>query len=109
MSPADRDALFGTTWVHVFEQDVAAGAVYRPETERIPLSRRPRERVELSPDGSARVFMPGPDDRPIAQPAAWHAEDDDIVVRTESGAELRIIERSPTRLVIRASAGRHAS
>ena len=34
-----------------------------PETEDVPLSRRPRRRLSFSPDGTARVLLPGPDDR----------------------------------------------
>ena len=37
--------------------------MYRPEDDDIPLSRRPRERLELRADGSAHVFGGGPDDR----------------------------------------------
>ena len=45
---ASGDRLFTTRWVHVFEEDTAEGAVYRPEDDQIPLSRRPRERLEYS-------------------------------------------------------------
>jgi hypothetical protein len=102
MAIGGDDPLFATTWVHVFEQDGGRGAVYRPETDPIPLSRRPRERLELSEDGSARVLAPGPDDRFVEQPATWSDEDDEIVVRTQAGAELRIVDRSSSRLVVQA-------
>jgi hypothetical protein len=99
---AARDRLFATRWVHVFEEDTPVGAVYRAEDDAIPLSRRPREQLELRPDGSARLFGPGPADRPVEQPAAWREEDGAIVVRArEGGAELRIVERSPARLVVK--------
>jgi hypothetical protein len=35
------------------------------------LSRRPRERLVLKADGSARVLLPGPDDRLVERPARW--------------------------------------
>ena len=103
---AEGDRLFGTGWVHVFEEDTPAGAVYRAEGDAIPLSRRPRERLALKRDGSAHLFGPGPDDRLIEQPATWREEGDALVVRAaKGGLELRILERSPTRLGVRSSRG----
>lgn len=92
--------------MHVFEEDTAEGAVYRPEDQAIPLSRRSRERLELGRDGSARLFVPGPDDRLVEQPATWHDEGGALVVRArEGGPELRIVDRSPARLVIQVRRG----
>jgi hypothetical protein len=98
---AGGDRLFKTTWVHLFEEDTGAGEVYRPEDSAIPLSRRPRERIELDSDGAARLFRPGPDDRFIEQPASWKEEAGALVIRARTGgAELRITGRSPDRLVV---------
>jgi hypothetical protein len=106
---AARDRLFGTRWVHVFEEDTAEGAVYRPEDHAIPLSRRSRERLELGRDGSARLFAPGPDDRLVEQPATWHEEGGGLVVRPrEGGVELHIVDRSPARLLVQVRRGRPA-
>lgn len=94
--------MFGTTWVHVFEEDTAERAVYRPEEADIPLSRRPRERIQLQPDGSARVSVPGPDDRNVEQPATWKEEEGAIVIRKSSGApSLRVVSQTASRLVVR--------
>ena len=93
------EGLFGTRWVHVYEQDSTQGAVYRREDDDIPLSRRPRERLELHADGSALLFAPGPDDRLVEQPATWREESGVVVVRTRD-SELRIADRSPDRLVV---------
>ena len=102
--PAKRaggDRLFQTTWVHVFEEDSGARAVFRPEDGAIPLSRRPRERFELDPDGTARLFLPGPDDRFVEQPASWKDDKGTLVIRARKGGrELRITDRSPDRLVV---------
>jgi hypothetical protein len=87
--------------VHVFEEDTAEGAVYRPENSDIPLSRRPRERLTFEPDGRAGLYLQGPDDRYVEQPATWRDEGGALVIRVAGGGPvLRIVERSPTRLVI---------
>jgi hypothetical protein len=94
--------LFATGWVHVFEEDTAEGAVYRPEDGAIPLSRRPRERLELDADGTARLYVQGPDDRYVEQKARWRSDGGDVVIRArQGGTELRIVERSPTKLVVK--------
>lgn len=80
----DASAIVGVRWVHVFEEDTAAGAMYRPETGPVPLSRRPREALTLRADGSATVERGGPDDRPVAQPARWTDTPKGIVVEAEA-------------------------
>jgi hypothetical protein len=99
---ADRAALFATRWVHAYEEDDAAGAVYRPEDADLPLSRRPREGLALSADGSARVDLPGPDDRPRPRAAAWRDEGGEIVIAPTDapGREWRVVAWSPDRLVV---------
>ena len=101
--PAKRaKGLFGTTWVHMFEEDTAEGAVYRPEDDDVPLSRRPRERIQLQPDGSARISVPGPDDRYVEQSATWSEEKGALVIRKRAGAPpLRLVSQSPSRLIVR--------
>jgi hypothetical protein len=93
------DRLFATRWVHVYEEDTPAGAVYRPEAGDIPLSRRPREQLSFGPDGAATLFVTGPDDRLIEKPATWQdagstpAPGDDV-------ADIRVVDRSAERLVV---------
>jgi hypothetical protein len=100
----ESDALFGTRWIHVFEEDTAEGEVYRPETEDVPLSRRPRRRLELSPDGTARILVPGPDDRLVESPGTWEAEGGQLLIRAGRGSSrgqpIRVREHSPTRLIV---------
>jgi hypothetical protein len=106
---AARDPLFATKWVHVFEEDTAEGAVYRAEDDAIPLSRRPRERLEFRPDGSARLLVPGPDDRLVEEKATWSDEDGALVVGArEGGTEVRVLDRSPKRLVVKVRRGKPA-
>ena len=97
--------LFATRWVHAFEEDDARGAVYRPEDADLPLSRRPREGLELSADGAARVLVPGPDDRPRPRAAAWRDDGDAVVIHADAPAgdarEWRVVDWSPDRLVVR--------
>ena len=90
----------------MFEEDGGAAAVYRPETDDVPLSRRPRGRLTLSPDGTGRVTVGGPDDRPLDTRAEWKQEGDDLVVRAkgERGAADQVLQvtiDSPTRLLVR--------
>jgi len=91
-------------WVHVFEEDTAAGAVFRPENADIPLSRRPRERVEFRGGGAATIWKGGPDDRPAPIAARWTEGGDDLVVRDNGGiVRLKVIEQSPDRLLVKLS------
>lgn len=88
-------------WIHLFEEDGAEGAVYVPEDGVIPLSRRPRERIELDPDGSATIFMPGPADRPLATAAHWEQVGDALIIRTVGGDRaFRVRQVSPSRWIV---------
>jgi hypothetical protein len=89
------------TWVHLFEEDAGGREVYRPEDGAIPLSRRPRERVQLRPDGTASLFMSGPDDRFIEEKGTWTREAGATVIRLRDGrTELLVVEQTASRLVI---------
>ena len=98
MSSGDR--LFATRWVHVFEEDTTEGAVYRPADAAIPLSRRPREQLELNPDGSGNVFNAGADDKLVNRPATWVKDGETTVIRTQDG-EFRVVAQSPDRIVVK--------
>ena len=97
------DSLFSTRWVRVSEEDTPEGAVYRPDSADLPLSRRPREQLELKFDGSASVTMPGADDRPVPMRARWELQGAEMTIRTTGAAtrELRIVSHSAARLVVR--------
>lgn len=97
------DPLFRTRWVHIFEEDTAEGAVYRPDSADLPLSRRPREQLELNADGNATLLVAGPSDRPEPIAARWEQEGEELVVRTTGKKlrELRIVSHSADRLVVR--------
>lgn len=101
----DPSTICGIRWIHVFEQDTGAGAVYRPETDHISLARRPRERLELQPGGAARVFVGGADDRPVPRAGRWRATPEGIVIEMpatdrEQAMTWRIVEATPTRVVV---------
>ena len=92
----------------MFEEDTGGSAVYRPVTDDVPLSRRPRRQMTLSPDGTARVTVAGPDDRPIDTDAEWTREGDELVVRAKGGRGgadqwLRVSIEGPTRLLVRST------
>jgi len=93
--------LFETTWVHVFEEDTADGAVYRPEDGDIPLSRRPRERLEFGRDGSARLFVGGGDDRLVEHPATWRDGKSPPPTGKPAGADIHIVHRLSDRLIVK--------
>jgi hypothetical protein len=95
--------------VHVAEEDTGAGAVYRPDDENIPLSRRPRDWLELDEDGSAKLYIPGPDDRPVARRVTWIDRSSDAGGRQAGeDADVTVLEKSPSRLLVklRTSIGR---
>jgi hypothetical protein len=99
----DASAIIGTRWVHVFEEDTQDGAVYRPDTGPIPLSRRPREAMILRADGSATLESGGPDDRPLGRPGRWSATPDGIAVRADgnAGRVLTIVHATADSLTVR--------
>lgn len=102
------ERLFTTRWVHVFEEDTPEGAVYRPEHDNIPLSRRPRERLELAADGTAKIITQGPDDRLVEKPATWTSGASSAretraaaASSSSSSADVVIVKESPSRLIVR--------
>lgn len=95
-------SIYDVEWVHVFEQDTDAGAVFLRGDGDVPLSRRPRARLVLRHDGSAVIRQSGADDRFVDHPATWSKDGNDIVVRQHDGAStLRIVEHSGDRLLVR--------
>jgi hypothetical protein len=101
------ECLFGIRWIHVFEEDTVDAEVYRPETQDVPLSRRPRCRLELSPDGTARILVPGPADRLVESRGVWRPEGEraSVGARGSPGEEaavrlIRVREHSQARLVV---------
>ena len=93
--------VVGAVWVHAFEEDDGGAAVYRPEGDPFPLSRRPRRRIALHADGSATVADGGADDRPAARGATWSEEGGMPVIRCADGSCLQVVDRGPRRLVVR--------
>ena len=97
----DPSAACDIRWVHVFEDDTSTGAVYRPDTAPIPLSRRPREGFTLHADGSAVMETGGPDDRSVKHPARWEQVGQELVITPGAGrGALHIVAWSPDRLVV---------
>jgi hypothetical protein len=96
------DPLFATRWVHAYERDSAAGAVFVPDGPAVPLSRRPREQVVFHEDGRAEWFTGTDDDRLAAAPARWHEAGAAAAEPTAAAPILiTLVERHDTRLVLR--------
>ena len=94
------DPLFAARWVHAYERDSAAGAVFVPDGPAVPLSRRPREQVVFHADGRAEWFSGTEDDRLAATPARWH--DAGTPAPTVAAPILiTLVERHDTWLVLR--------
>lgn len=100
MPPTLPAWLLRTRWVHVFEEDTATAAVYRPEESDIPLSRRPRTAIEFGRDGTARVSTGGPDDRSVAAPARWRVTAGVITIDRPGVPALRVTSWAEDRLLV---------
>ncbi len=101
----DPSELCGIRWIHLFEDDTPTGSVYRPDSTKIPLSRRPRRRFELHPDGTATLFTGGPDDRFESRPGVWRTNADGVVVTFPADPQraevrFRVADGSTSRLAI---------
>ncbi|MDQ6926312.1 MAG: hypothetical protein M3154_08755 [Candidatus Eremiobacteraeota bacterium] len=102
-----ESAIVGARWVHVDGDDVAAGAVYHNAESDLPLSRRPKEYLEFSADGTVRKLATGADDRAHEiDRATWSEDAGHVAFRfgkdgAPGATEYHIMERAPDRLVIR--------
>jgi hypothetical protein len=99
-------ALAQQRWVHVDGDDADHGAIYRDAEGDIPLSRRPREFLEFTEDGSVRRSATGPDDRAheVDRPT-WRVKDGNVVFAFGASAakratEYRVIEHTRDQLVV---------
>ena len=97
----DAVPIVGAVWVHAFEEDEGGAAVYRPEADPFPLSRRPRRRIALHADGTATVADGGPDDRLAGRGATWSEAGGMPVIRCADGSCLHVVERGARRLLVR--------
>jgi hypothetical protein len=99
--------LFDERWLHSYEEDTAKGQVYRPESWDFPLSRRPREAIELHRDGKAKMLLGGEEDRPHPMDASWSEEAGAIVIRAtnpaghQKKAARRIVSSAPDKLIVK--------
>ena len=97
-------------WIHMFEEDDEHGEVYRRDLGDAPLSRRPRERLEIAADGTAMFRTGGADDRLVASAATWSEAQGHVTIRVAQpsggsrgakASEYRVVESSHDRLVLR--------
>ncbi|MFI0366920.1 hypothetical protein ACH35V_03520 [Actinomadura sp. 1N219] len=93
------------SWVHAFEEDTPAEAVYRPADRPFPPARRPRRRIEFRPDGTYTERRPARDDRLNEVEGRWDAQGtDQIAVTFPDGSgspfALTVLSRTEDRLVL---------
>ena len=99
--------LTNKRWVHVADDDDEGGAVYRDASGDIPPSRRPKEYLEFSDDGTVRKLATGADDRAHEVDRTTWSQKDGRVVFTfgaagkRGGEEHQIVEQTPDKIVIR--------
>ncbi|MEP6732508.1 MAG: hypothetical protein ABJE10_17820 [bacterium] len=102
-----RRRLVETRWVHVDGDDADHDAVFHDATGDVPLSRRPKEFLEFSDDGTVRKLATGADDRAHeVDRAIWRVEDGTVVFRfadaeAKGANDYRVVEQGAGRLVIR--------
>jgi len=80
--------------------------VYRDASGDIPPSRRPKEYLEFSDDGTVRKLATGADDRAHeVDRTTWSQKDGKVVFSfgagNRGGEEHQIVEQTPDRIVIR--------
>ena len=106
VDPAARRTLVGKRWVHVDGDDAGHGPVYRDAEGDIPLSRRPKEFLEFTDDGTVRRLATGPDDRAHeVDRTTWSEEGGHVTFQFAAGdaqraTNYRIIEHSPDQLIV---------
>lgn len=99
--------LTNKRWIRVPDEDDEGGAVYRDASGDIPLSRRPKEYLEFSDDGTVRKLATGADDRAHeVDRTTWSQKDGKVVFRfgaveNRGGEDHQIVEQTPDRIVIR--------
>jgi|SRR5688572_11904174 hypothetical protein len=71
-SSRQPDALVGR-WIHSWEEDSGENRTYRREGFDFPLSRRPRQVVDLMADGHFVSRSGGPADATVAREGRWEA------------------------------------
>ena len=107
VDPAKRRALVNRRWVHVDGDDADHGPIYRDAEGDIPLSRRPKEFLEFTDDGTVRRLATGPDDRAHELDRTTWSEDGEHVTfcfaagDAKRATDYRVVEQSPDRLIVK--------
>jgi hypothetical protein len=104
--PTAKRQLVQARWVHVDGDDAPGGAIYRDASSDVPLSRRPKEYLEFSADGTVRRLATGADDRAHeVDRTTWRDEKDGVVFRFDAAnqdgrQEYRVVKERGDHLVI---------
>ncbi len=67
----DISSCLARRWIHAGEEDAGATRTYRPQGWPLPLSRRPRQILELHDDGRFISRTAGPADARIGREGRW--------------------------------------
>ena len=102
-------ALSGKRWVHVDGDDADGGAVYHNAQGNLAPTRRPKEYLEFSDDGTVKKLATGADDtaHPVDS-ASWSKDDPTVSFRFTSpdargATTYRVVEQSEDRIVVHRS------
>lgn len=99
--------LTNKRWVHVPGEEEEGGSVYRDASGDIPPSRRPKEYLEFSDDGTVRKLATGADDRAHeVDRTTWSHKDGKVVfsfgaANDRGGEEHQIVEQAPDKIIVR--------
>lgn len=99
--------LTNKRWVHIPGDDHEGGAVYRDASGDIPPTRRPKEYLEFSDDGTVRKLATGADDAAHEVDRTTWSQKEGKVVFSFGGANKReaeehqIVEQAPDKIVVK--------
>src|SRR5437763_86449 len=103
MAPSSEHAKLAKTWVHSHEEDAGGAQVFRPASYSFPPARG-RDALSLEANGSLVKTIPGPDDRPSAQPVgSWKVDGKKLILEQHGGVskEYTIESVDPDKLLLR--------
>jgi len=102
-TPEIKKRALEKQWLHSREEDTGAQIVFRPPDYDFPLTRRPREILELRPDGTLIKGIPSASDSVEEKGGKWKIEGSNRLVfypEGESKETWKIVSVDRDRLVL---------